>query len=269
MRASFFLLFVPFASALLRVALYIGPGTAPTSAGNYTASLQDWVAAGKLQSLTTLLPPDVATLSPQAFDLVVFPGGGSSSEAAAIGAQGAAAVRAFVAAGKGYLGTCAGGYLAGNASCCAQKMAGYCGGGVGCAPSPYALGLINMGVAEPWDRGHGLVEMSFSASAVAMLQLDVETYGGGRNVSILYYQGPIQYRGYAGGYTVDAVFNSEIHSGHPQWTTGEMVHTPSLIHATYGSAGGRVLISSPHPEETIPRLNDLILQYARWAGGEI
>ena len=119
----------------LRVALYVGVGTAPTSAGNYSASIRALVSAGAVASLSLLQGADVASLSPTNFDLVVFPGGGGSAEAAAIGPGGAAAVRAFVAAGKGYLGTCAGGYLAGNLSCCAQSMPGFCGGKVGCGPS--------------------------------------------------------------------------------------------------------------------------------------
>ena len=46
-----------------------------------------------------------------------------------------------------------------------------------------------------------------------------------------------------------------------------MVDTPSLLHTTYGA--GRVLISSPHPEETIPRLDDLVEAYVLWAGKAI
>ena len=257
------------AASLPRVALFVGSGSQSASAGNYSDSISMLVQAGKVASLTHMSGADVAAqLTVQRFELVVFPGGSGSSEAAAIGAAGAAAVRAFVAAGGGYLGTCAGGYLAGNASCCAVQMAGYCGGAVGCGRSPYALGLVDMGVAEPWDRGHGYVVMAYSDAAVAMLHLDASTYGGGRNVSILYWQGPIQSREYPStGYTVDATFKTEIALNHPQWTRGEMVETPSLLHTTYGK--GRVLVSAPHPEETVPRLDDIIEAYVLWASGAI
>jgi glutamine amidotransferase-like uncharacterized protein len=256
------------AAAGLRVALYVGAGTAPTSAGNYSESISLLIPSGRVASLTHLAGPDVAPqLTTSRFDLVVFPGGSGSSISAGIGAAGGAAVRSFVAAGGGYLGTCAGGYLAGNSSCCAVPMAGYCGGATGCAKSQSALGLVDMGVAEPWDRGHGYVGMAYSDAAVAMLQLDAVKYGGGRNVSILYWQGPIQSRLYAGAYTVDALFRSEIAANHPQWTRGEMAGTPSLLHAAYGK--GRVLVSSPHPEETVPRLDDVVAAYVLWAGGAI
>jgi len=44
-----------------------------------------------------------------------------------------------------------------------------------------------------------------------------------------------------------------------------MAGTPAVMLATYGK--GRVLVSPPHPEETQPRLDDVVLAYLRWAGG--
>lgn len=207
------------AVSTLRVALYVGDGTAPTSASNYSASLRALAASGGIASVTLLQGADVAALSNSAFDVVVFPGGGGSGEAAAIGPAGANAVRAFVSAGGGYLGTCAGGYLAGTSSCCDHAMPGFCGGQVGCSRSPYAMGLVDMGVAEPWSRGHGYVVMRFTDAAVAMLQLDAAKYGRGTNVSILYYQGPVQDRSYTqANFTADALFVTEIHSLHTKDT---------------------------------------------------
>jgi glutamine amidotransferase-like uncharacterized protein len=260
----------PTSTSPLRVALYVGSGTSPGSAGNYSDSIAAFVAQGVFASLDRLEDADVgARLSPAAFDVVVFPGGSGSGEFMGIGAAGQAAVRAFVAAGKGYLGTCAGGYLALTASCCDVAVPGYCGGAVGCANNSHALGLIDYGSAEPWDRGHGYVTMVYSDAAVAMLQLDPAKYGGGRNTSILYWQGPIADRGYKGSYSSGATFTSEIHSGYPQFTTGQMVGTTALAWSTYGSGKGRVLISPPHPEETQPRLDDVVKAYVLWAGGAI
>ena len=56
---------------------------------------------------------DVALhLNTSAIDVVVFPGGGGTTEASGLGPAGLAAVKAFVAAGGGYVGICAGAYLA-------------------------------------------------------------------------------------------------------------------------------------------------------------
>lgn len=105
------------AAAAPRVAMYRGAGSSAGSGGNYSDILANMLAKGKVAAVTTLQSEaDVAALTPADFDLVIFPGGGGSSEAAAIGADGASAVQRFVAAGKGYLGICAGGYLAGKAT---------------------------------------------------------------------------------------------------------------------------------------------------------
>lgn len=68
-------------------------------------------------------------------------------------------------------------------------------------------------------------------------------------------------------FTTLASFTSEIHTNHPQWTTGQQLGTPAILTAEYSA--GRVLISSPHPEETVPRLLDWIRGYVLWAGRAI
>jgi putative intracellular protease/amidase len=261
------------ADSSLRVALYVGSGSNAGSAGNFSEALAQLVARGVLASFDSLADADVgAKLTPSAFDVVVFPGGSGSGEFNAIGEAGQAAVRAFVAAGKGYYGTCAGGFLALTATCCSNSthaaLPGYCDGGVGCSNKTDALALIDYAAAEPWDRGHGMVSMIYDDNTVAMLKLDPAVYGGGRNTSVLYYQGPIADRAYPSkGYTSGATFTSEIHSGHPNLTTGQMIGTTALAYTTYGE--GRVLISIPHPEETVPRLNDVVAAYVLYAGKAI
>ena len=57
-----------------------------------------------------LFPPGAWALAQ--FDLVVFPGGSGSRQAAALEQEGRGAVWRFVEAGGGYLGVCVGAYLA-------------------------------------------------------------------------------------------------------------------------------------------------------------
>ena len=256
-------------AAAPRVAIFRGAGSQTASGANYSDILAGMLAKGTVSAVAALVTEaDVAGLTADAFDLVIFPGGSGGGESAAIGAAGAAAVQAFVAAGKGYLGVCAGGYLAGTASCCDGVIPGYCGGKAGCAPSSYALRLADVGVAEPWDRGHGPVLVSYADSTVAMLGLDAAKYSG-KNVSMLYWQGPIMSKLYKGSYTRGATFETEIHSGHTQYTTGQMVGAPALLWTVYGANAGRVLISPPHPEETVPRLDDVCEAYILWAARAI
>ena len=53
----------------------------------------------------------VAAVKPGDFDVLVFPGGSGNGQATALGESGLAAVRAFVTAGGGYIGTCGGAFL--------------------------------------------------------------------------------------------------------------------------------------------------------------
>jgi hypothetical protein len=82
------------AAALPRVALYVGAGSSPGSGGNLTVALQRAAATGVIASVDLFQGADVgARLNKDDYDVVVFPGGGGSAEAAGIGAAGAAAVK--------------------------------------------------------------------------------------------------------------------------------------------------------------------------------
>ena len=50
-------------------------------------------------------------LEPGQLDVVVFPGGSGNGQAKAIGLAGLEALRKFVQAGGGYIGTCGGAFL--------------------------------------------------------------------------------------------------------------------------------------------------------------
>jgi predicted deacylase len=57
-------------------------------------------------------PADIRAAVLNQFDVVIFPGGSGSKEAAAIGREGCVAVQQFVESGGGYVGICAGAFLA-------------------------------------------------------------------------------------------------------------------------------------------------------------
>ncbi len=101
----------------------------------------------------------------------------------------------------------------------------------------------------------------FNAAGIAALKLDPTKYAK-KNVTFRYAQGPVQAREYKGTYDTLALFTTEIHSKHTALTTGQQVGTPAILTTTYGA--GRVLVSSPHPEETSPMLLDVIQAYIYW-----
>ena len=168
----------------------------------------------------------VSRLKMSNFDVVVFPGGSGSGQSDALGAAGRAAVVDFVRKGGGYIGTCGGAFLG------MEHLKLY-----GDPPPP---------TVEPWARGHGPVSVEFNAEGVASLQLDRSTYTN-TNVTIEYWQGPIvATANVPPSVSILSYFRTEIHSGHPNQTTGTMVNTPAMTSATFGS--GRVVLNSPHPE---------------------
>ena len=65
-------------------------------------------------TVTKLKGPQIGdgTLKNEAFDVVIFTGGSGSKQAKAIGEAGLAQVQSFVENGGGYVGICAGAYLA-------------------------------------------------------------------------------------------------------------------------------------------------------------
>ena len=90
--------------------------------------------------------------------------GSGNGQAEAIGEVGMQHVRDFVSAGGGYIGTCGGAFLG------LSHIHFY-----GNPPPP---------TQEPWDRGHGPVQVEFSKQGLEELHLN---YTG--NVTIIYWQG--------------------------------------------------------------------------------
>lgn len=163
-------------------------------------------------------------LTTERFDVVIFPGGSGGGQAKALGEAGMAAVRAFVQAGGGYIGTCGGAFLA------LQHLLLYG------SPAPPTV--------EPWMRGHGPVSVEFTPDGVQDLGLDTHEYLQ-KNVTIEYWQGPIV-RALPRTVAILASFRTEIHHLLPNKTTGNMVNTPAVTSAQYGE--GTVVLNSPHPE---------------------
>jgi glutamine amidotransferase-like uncharacterized protein len=91
------------------VALYVGDGDSVRGKANIRTVL-NYAADIRVLNFTVL---DVMThLDSSFYDVVLFPGGGGTTQANTLGNQGLASVRAFLGDGKGFVGICAGAYLA-------------------------------------------------------------------------------------------------------------------------------------------------------------
>lgn len=232
-------LFVPpTAVRPLKVAIYDGPGSGEKGIVTVTKRIQQLPGA----RVTALKPEQMGTRNLGEFDIVVFSGGSGSAQAKAIGEAGRQNVRAFVEGGGGYLGICAGAYLA-------------------CAGFEWGLGILNAKtVSQKWQRGRGMMQ--------------IELTDEGRGVfgplhgpcNVRYANGPIIQpldREGLPPYRVAALFRTEISSnGTP---VGVMIDSAAVVWAPFGK--GRVLTISPHSEDT-PGLENFVPRALAWLGGK-
>jgi len=217
------------------VAVYVGGG----ATGKGVPRVLSILGAARNVTAARMTPAEIQAGALKQYDVVVFTGGSGSGQARALGQGGCQEVKEFVENGGGYVGICAGSYLA-------------------CSGFSWGLGLINAKTLSPlWKRGTDMVK--------------VELTGRGRDIlgplpgalDCLYYQGPIV--GPAGlpdlpEYEPLAFYRSEVaKNGTPK---GIMVNSPAIFAGRYGK--GRVLCFSPHPEQS-KGLENFVTRAVVWA----
>jgi putative intracellular protease/amidase len=212
------------------VALYDGGGTG----GRGVERLTGIIDRAPDMAVEHVGPADMRPAVLERFDVIVFPGGSGSKQAAALGPEGRENVRGFVREGGGYLGICGGAYL-----CSAHY--------------PWSLDLIDTAVFTGWREIEGVGRKSMwyrGESAVVKMQLTDE--GKERfpdvpeHVEVKFQNGPIVSPKRAPGlspYEVLAHFRSENVLYEPQ--RGTMVDTPAIVAGRFHQ--GRVISISPHP----------------------
>jgi glutamine amidotransferase-like uncharacterized protein len=160
------------------------------------------------------------------FDVLVQPGGSGSKQAETLGKDGRERIRTFVDGGGGYVGICAGAYLA-------------------TSDYEWSLNILNAKVIDKkhWARGTGPVQLGVSAEGRKTLAVDKE------RVTCEYRQGPLLAPGEhptLPPYIPLATFLTEVaKNGAPE---GVMKDTTAVAAAAYGK--GKVIAISPHPEKT-------------------
>jgi glutamine amidotransferase-like uncharacterized protein len=175
------------------------------------------------------------------FDVVVFTGGGASTQAKTLGDQGRANVKHFVENGGGYMGICAGAYLA-------------------CNGFDWAVGVLDAKtVSSKWQRGMGMVQIELNSDGQKVLKQT------GKSFEVKYENGPIitHGKGLLPEFKTLAVFRTEkAENGSP---VGAMVDSPAIVTSTCGK--GRVVVISPHPEQS-KGAESMIPAAIKWLAGE-
>lgn len=220
----------------IRVGIYRGPGVAGPGPGEIEKALK----AGKGRFTTRFLTPEevrAGALDP--LDLVIFPGGSGSRQAEGLGGDGREVVRRFVENGGGYIGICAGCYLA-------------------CENFSWSLKILDAKTkSSKWKRGVKMLDLGLEPDGRNLLGAKDGT------VTVKYANGPVMEP--AGSpdlpdYTTLATFKTE--TAENDTPKGIQIDSPAILTGTFGK--GRVVGISPHPEQT-EGLRDYVPRLAEWA----
>jgi glutamine amidotransferase-like uncharacterized protein len=160
------------------------------------------------------------------FDVVVHPGGSGGKQARQLGESGREAIRRFVRRGGGFIGVCAGAYLASS-------------------HYDWSLNLLDAKVFDTshWARGTGTVCLQIAPAGRDLFGIDENT------ADIYYGQGPLLVPGNdpeLPDYEVLAVYEGAI--AKKGASAAAMPGTTAIARSTFGA--GRVVCFSPHPEKT-------------------
>jgi len=225
-------------TAPIKVAVFEGDGVGK-SCTNLLTILDN---SSKIQlEVSRVTTADIVAGKLDEFDVLIHPGGSGSNQGNDLGEDGRQQVRQFVSQGGGFLGVCAGAYLATN-------------------DYTWSLNLIDAKVVDRkhWARGTGTVQLELSPSGQDLFKAKSS------ELEIFYGQGPLLARREwddpkIPDYESLAIYGSEIaKNGAPN---GIMKGTSAAVRCDYGK--GRVFCFSAHPELT-EGLHYLIPTVVQW-----
>ncbi len=204
----------------IRVALYDDSGSAGKGVPTIFEQLE------KVKDIeVTKLDADGIRAGLSGYDVVIFTGGSGSKQANTIGLLGREQVRRFVEAGGGYVGICAGAYLA-------------------CDGFSWGVKVLDAKTPSPkWERGHADLEIEATPDGQKTLGLPQKS-------TVIYHNGPVLVPASNPAipdYEPLVFFRTETaKNGSP---VGTQIDTPAMARGAFGK--GRVIACSPHPEQTV------------------
>ena len=227
----------------LRVAIYDDTGTG--SSGRGVEELTRLVGRIPDAFLRYVCAGDIRDGALEQFDVAIFPGGRGTVQGLHLDEAGWERLLAFVRNGGGYVGICAGAYLA------------------TCRNETY-LKAVRTYHHLPWTTGRGPVMIEFTETGQKVFGADDSP------ITVRYGNGPLFF--HEDGDVPDADlpdFEVLAHFTQGVEKDGErqtlMEGTPAIISAPYGD--GRFLLISPHPESD-PDLDGLLARSLLWAAGK-
>ena len=202
------------APAKLRVGLYQARGVHPVAFAAEQALLEHHAGF----RCTVLRPADIQAGALAEQDVAVFMGGSGTAQGKALGDAGKQAVKDFVRDGGGYIGVCAGAYLALQGEDEFHKLRLVAGRNL---------------TGDFWQRGiAGLEVRAADRPPFKLFYANGPIFTPAPTEGLAPYQGLADY--------VGEIFNVSKGTG-----PGEMPGTPAIVASAYGE--GRVLLFSPNP----------------------
>lgn len=221
----------------IRVAVYGDKGT-----GKSREVLLEVLKKFPEFKVTEIKAADVTAGKLSEFDVVIHPGGSGGGQGRSLGEDGRENVRSFVSNGGGFVGICAGAYLASN-------------------DYSWSLNITDAKVLDRkhWARGTGKVQVELTAAGKKQLGYDKG------EVTIYYGQGPLfapKNDPDVPDYRLLGIYKTEVtKKGVPG---GVMQGTAAIAANEFGK--GRVFCFSPHPEKT-RGLETFVQRAVTWAAG--
>ena len=174
------------------------------------------------------------------FEVLIHGGGSASKQGETLGNEGRDVVKKYVKGGGGFVGICAGAYLAS-------------------VEYPWSLGVLDAKVIDRphWARGEGDVKLRLTSAGLKALEPEKEI------CSIHFENGPLLGPGKKGDiedYEPLAEFETEMRKNDAP--PGIMKGTTAIARGKFGK--GRVVCFSPHPEKT-PGRESFLKSAVRWA----
>jgi hypothetical protein len=220
-----------------RVALYDAEGLGGLGVPRVTEILGSTTNV----ALTRICPEDIRQGALNQFDVIMITGGSGSKIGAALAESGRKQIKRFVENGGGYIGICAGAYLA-------------------CSGFSWGTGVINSKTVSPlWQRGEGTVQIELTERGRVILG-DMPGLLASR-----YANGPIVTPDNAADlppYEVLGFFRTELSKN--KTPVGVMINSPAVFAGFCGK--GRALCFSGHPEQS-KGLDSLVPRAVSWVAG--
>lgn len=231
-------------NAELRIAVFNDPDTGSTASDCVQATITILGTNGF--KVSKISAASIRTGELEKYDVVMMPGGGGSDEVAALGSEGCSRLIKFVSKGGGYVGTCAGAYLA----------------GLGHYKKTSWLQMVNTEVVDidHWNRGTGDVQVRVTNPTSSILSVFPSV------LTVHYYNGPLMRPGSSTNLPpcqVEAVFITDKHNN---TKAGIMPGTAAMTTSQFHL--GRCVLFSFHPELTAG-LEQVEVRAVLWAAGKL